>query len=47
MAPGMDDHGFATGDREAQAFIGRLLREDRPDDAVLSEETPDNPAQEP
>ncbi|GCB50789.1 3'(2'),5'-bisphosphate nucleotidase CysQ [Streptomyces sp. NL15-2K] len=42
---GSDPAGLgAVGDREAQTLIARLLREHRPDDAVLSEETPDDPA---
>ncbi len=32
------------GDRESQRHLARLLREHRPNDAVLSEEAPDDPA---
>ncbi len=32
------------GDRDSQRLLARLLREHRPNDAVLSEEAPDDPA---
>ena len=39
-----DDADGARGDREANALIFDRLRAERPDDAILSEEAPDDPA---
>jgi 3'(2'), 5'-bisphosphate nucleotidase len=36
--------GGAAGDRESNELLIRRLRDTRPDDAILSEESPDNPA---